>query len=155
MNKIIQEIVKEPNGLLHQKCEPVTDFEEAKKIADGLVIVMKSVSRRWNRWLGFAANQIGYNKRIIGLRNGKDRYSIFINPTFIEKRFPFPCLEKCYSLPSLKEVYLVKRYLWAKVKYQDLNGTSHKIIFRGPSAIYQEIDHIDGIMVSEIGFRIF
>ena len=53
-------IIKEPNILLHQKCEPVTDFVEARKIADELLVAIKSVAKWWNRWLGFAANQIGY-----------------------------------------------------------------------------------------------
>lgn len=150
----MREIIKEPNSLLHQKCEQVSNFDEARQIAEELFVVMKSVSKWWNRWLGFSANQIGFQKRIIGLRNGKDRYDILINPVLVEKRFPFPYPEKCYSLPSLKQIYLVKRYLWAKVKYQDLNGTWHERILRGPSAIYQEIDHIDGIMVSEIGRRV-
>ena len=147
-------IIKEPDSFLHQKCESITDFEEARKITNDLVDMMKSVSKWWNRWLGFAANQIGYNKRIIGLRNGKNRYDILINPVFVKKRLPFLYFEKCYSLPSLKEVYLVKRYLWAKVKYQDLSGAWKEKVLLGPSAIYQEIDHIDGIMVSEIGWRI-
>ncbi len=150
----MRKIIKEPNSLLHQKCEPVSNFDEAKQIAEELLAVMKSVSKWWNRWLGFAANQIGYNKRIIGLRNGKDNYEILVNPVLVEKKFPFPYFEKCYSLPSLKEIYLVKRYLWSKVKYQDLNGTWHERILRGPSAIYQEVDHVDGIMVSEIGRRV-
>ena len=150
----MRNIIKEPHRLLHQKCEPVSNFEEAKQIAGELLVVMKSVSKWWNRWLGFAANQIGYSKRIIGLRNGKEGYKILVNPVLIEKKFPFPYLEKCYSLSSLKEIYLVKRYLWTKVKYQDLNSTWHEKILRGPSAIYQEIDHIDGIMVSEIGHRV-
>ena len=150
----MREIIKEPNSLLHQKCETVVNFEEAKQIANDLLVVIKSVSKWWNRWLGFAANQIGYHKRIIALRKSKNEYEILINPVLIEKRFPFPYLEKCYSLSSLKEAYFVKRYLWSKVKYQDLNGTWHERILRGPSAVYQEIDHIDGIMISEIGFRI-
>ena len=150
----MKEVIKEPNSFLHKKCEPVTNFDEAKQIADELLTVMKSVSKWWNRWLGFAANQIGYNKRIIGLRNGKNSYEILVNPVLVEKKFSFPYLEKCYSLPSLKEVYFVKRYLWSKVKYQDLNGTWHERILRGPSTIYQEIDHIDGIMVSKIGRRV-
>src|SRR3989344_1184825 len=87
--KTMREIIKEPNSLLHQKCEPVTNFDEARQIGDELLIVMKSVSKWWNRWLGFAANQIGYNKRIIGLRKGKDRYEILINPILVEKKFPF------------------------------------------------------------------
>jgi len=146
-------IVKEPNSLLHQKCESVSNFAEAKQIADELLIVVKSVSKWWNRWLGFAANQIGYSKRIIVLRKSKDEYEILVNPVLTAKRFPFPHLEKCYSL-NPRERYLVKRYLWVKVKYQDLGGSPHEIILKGPSAIYQEIDHIDGILVSEVGLRI-
>src|SRR3989338_725690 len=107
----MREIIKEPNNLLHQKCEPVSDFDEAKQIAGELLLVIKSVSKWWNRWLGFAANQIGYSKRIIVLRKSKNEYEILINPILAETRFPFPYLETCYSL-NLKEIYLVKRYLW-------------------------------------------
>ncbi len=149
----MKEIVKEPNNLLHQKCEPVSNFDEAKQIADELLLVIKSVSKWWNRWLGFAANQIGYSKRIIALRKSKNEYEILINPILVETRFPFPHLETCYSL-NLREKYLVKRYLWAKVKYQNLEGSPREMILKGPSAIYQEIDHINGILISEIGFRI-
>ena len=39
----MQEIIKEPNEILHKKCEPVTDFKEAKKIAGDLLQVMKSI----------------------------------------------------------------------------------------------------------------
>jgi len=147
-------IIKEPNSLLHQKCESVSDFEEAKQIAGELLIVVKSVSRWWNRWLGFAANQIGYSKRIIALRTGRGEYEILVNPMVTEKRFPFPHLESCYSL-NLKEIYLVKRYLWAKVKYQNLKGEPQDLIVKGFSAIYQEIDHIDGVLISEVGYRIW
>ena len=53
-----------------------------------------------------------------------------------------------------KDYYLVKRYLWSKVIYQDLGGNWHEIALKGPSPIYQELDHLDGIMVSNIGLRI-
>ena len=151
----MREVIKEPNILLHQQCEPVTKFKEAKKIADELLNLMISVPIKfgfYNRWLGFAANQIGYSKRIIAIRN-RDRYEVMVNPEFIKKKFPFPYLESCFSLKK-KGYYLVKRYLWAKVKYQNLEGQPQEIILRGPNAIYQEIDHLNGIMVSEIGFRI-
>ena len=146
-------ILKEPNNLLHQKCELVTDFEEAKHIASDLLLVIKSVSKWWNRWLGFAANQIGYSKRIIALRKSKNDYEILINPIIVEKRFLFPYIETCFSLKK-KDYYLVKRYLWSRVKYQDLEENLREITLRGLSAIYQEIDHLNGIMVSEIGKRI-
>lgn len=150
----MREIVKAPSKLLLQKCKPVTNFDEAEQIADELLLVVKARSKRWNRWLGFAANQIGYSKRIIALREGNNEFEILVNQEMVEKRLPFPYLEKCHSLPSLKEIYLVKRYLWAKVKYRDLGGAWHEKYLRGPSAIYQEIDHIDGILVSDRGWRL-
>ncbi|OGI76224.1 hypothetical protein A3C67_03365 [Candidatus Nomurabacteria bacterium RIFCSPHIGHO2_02_FULL_42_19] len=150
----MREIIKEPNNLLYQKCVPINNFDEARQIANELLIVIKSVAKWWNRWLGFAANQIGYSKRIIALRKSKNEYEILINPNLTERRFPFPYLETCFSLNS-KKYYLVKRYLWTKVKYQNLEGSKCEIILKGPSAIYQEMDHIDGIMVSQIGLRVF
>src|SRR3989338_7265494 len=141
----MREIIKEPNNLLYQKCVPINNFDEARQIANELLIVVKSVAKSWNRWLGFAANQIGYSKRIIVLRMGKNDYEIMVNPIFIEKKFPFPYLEKCYSVSG---VYLVKRYLWTKVIYQDLESNWHEIILKGISVVYQEVDHIDGILVS-------
>lgn len=150
----MREIVKEQNNLLHQKCEVATDFEEAKKIADELLIVVRSKAKFWNRFLGFAANQIGYNKRVIVLRNGTDNYDVLVNPTFIQKQLPFLYIENCFSL-DLKHYYFVKRYLWSKVKYQDLWGIYHEKVFRGFSGVYQEIDHIEGVLISDIGWRVF
>ena len=149
----MREIIKEPNEILHKKCELVTDFEEAKKISVELLITIKSLTKWWNRFLGFAANGIGYSKRIIVLRRDKSQYEFFTNPVFLEKRFPFPYIENCYCL-NLREFYLVKRYLWARVKYRDLQGVWREKVFKGFSGIYQEIDHLNGVMVSEIGVRI-
>lgn len=151
---LIQKIILEPHELLHKPCEKVYDFLEARKIAQELLQVIKSASQWWNRCLGFAANQIGYSKRIIVLRMGKNYYEILINPILVEKKFSFPYIETCYSL-NREKYYLVKRYLWAKVIYQDLHGVRCEQIVRGPSAVYQEIDHLNGILVSEIGWRVF
>lgn len=156
----IKEIIKEPNEILRRKCEIVTDFDEAKRIAADLIEIMKSIPVRygvWHKWIGFAANQIGYSRRIIVLREDKDKYEILVNPVIVEKHFPFFQPESCFSLNRkrlLQHFYLLKRYLWVKVKYQDLNEQEHEKIIRGPSVIYQEIDHINGVMVSEGGFRI-
>ena len=145
-------VLTEPHQLLHQKCEPVTNVEEAKQIADDLLIVVKSLTKWWNRFVGFAANQIGYSRRAIVLRRGKSKYEVMINPVFVEKKFPFPYLENCFSVRGL---YLVKRYLWSKVKYQDIEGNPQEIIFKGFAGVYQEIDHIDGILVSDIGLLVY
>lgn len=147
----MSDILKEPNQLLHRQCEPVRDFDEATRIAEELLTAIKSVAKFWNPWLGLAANQIGFSKRMIVLRKSKNDYEIMINPILIEKKFPFPYLERCYSVNGL---YLVKRYLWTKVKYQDLESNWHEIILKGINAIYQEVDHINGVLVSDIGMRV-
>ena len=145
-------IIKEPNSLLHQPCEPVSNFKEAEKISDELLILIKSRTKWWNRFMGFAANQIGYSKRIIVLRRGARKYKVLVNPVFVAKRFPFLYLENCFSVRGF---YLIKRYLWSKIKYQDLGGNSLEMTFRGLAGVYQEMDHIDGILVSDIGLRVY
>ena len=141
-------ILTEPNTLLHQRSVPVTKFIEAKHIAEKLTLILKAKSKFWNRWVGFAANQIGYPVRMVALRNIANKYPVLINPQIIEKKFPFPYVEGCFSV---KGFYLVKRYLWARVKFQTLTAEWHEIVLKGPSAIYQEIDHLNGILVSEVG----
>ena len=149
----MQKIILAPDKRLRTRCTLVTDFIEAERISLELLSVIKSITKWWNRWLGLAANQIGYSKRIVALRKGKSKYEILVNPVFVERRFPCFHVESCYSLYP-KQYYLVKRYLWARIKYQDTLGNIHEMILKGPSAIYQEMDHINGIMVSDIGIRL-
>jgi peptide deformylase len=146
-----KEITREPNDILHQRCLEVSDSEEARKIANELLLAIKRLARFWNRWLGLAANQINYSRRLVILRAGRDKYQVLVNPQFLEKRMPFFYLETCYSVSGF---YLVKRYFWSRLKYQDLSLNWHEVVFKGPSAIYQEIDHIDGKLVSEVGYRL-
>lgn len=145
------EIVKEPDERLHRRSEEVRDFNEGKKIAGELLSVVKSVARFWKLWIGFAAPQIWYNKRIIVLRDGIKRYRFMVNPEILETKWPFLFVGRCYSLKGL---YVMKGYLWTKVKYQDLEGNYREKVFRGPSPIDHEIDHINGVLASDIGKRI-
>lgn len=145
-------IVKAPDDRLRVWSTEVTDFEEAKKITSELLFAVKSVAKFWKLWLGFAAPQIGYNKRIIVLRDGRKGWKIMLNPVVSKKRWPFFYPGRCYSLDGR---YLMKGYLWRKVKSQDLQGDYHEEILRGPSALEHEIDHLNGLLASDIGKRIF
>ena len=42
----------------------------------------------------------------------------------------------------------------AESKISKLEAKPREIILKGPSAVYQEIDHANGIMISEIGLRV-
>lgn len=145
-------VIREPNDLLHQKSDLVEDFTEVKRIADDLLIIIKRWARWWNPWLGVAAPQIGFMRRVIVLRRRWNQYTVMVNPAIIEVKIPIPSIETCYSVNG---VYLVKRPLWARVRYQDISGVRHETVIVGPSALYQEIDHLNGVLISQIGMRIF
>ena len=40
MTHMEKEVIKEPNELLHKRCEAVTDFTEAKLIAHDLIVAI-------------------------------------------------------------------------------------------------------------------
>jgi peptide deformylase len=144
-------ILQDPDARLHTRSQGIKDFKEAKKIASELLSVVKVVSRFWKLWLGFAAPQIGYNKRIIVLRDGIKKYKVMVNPEILEARWPFFYLGRCYSLQGR---YILKGHLWTKLKYQDLEGSSRTQTIFGPSALEHEIDHLNGVLAYERGKRI-
>lgn len=143
------EIVQFPDKRLRETCKKVTEFnKETEKIAQDLIAVMKKVDLLFIPWLGMAANQIGYDKRVIALKKSWHNYIIMVNPEILERKNSFYSLSGCYSLKGL---YLLKRYFWQKVKYQDLNGRYHEEVFKGghSSVLQQEIDHINGKLVCD------
>ncbi len=146
-------ILQYPNRHLKHVCEKVIDFKEAKEIASKLIEVTQKVDGPLKIWLGMAANQIGYDKRIVILRKRKGSYTVMVNPEIIEQKWNLPIFSQCYSVDGL---YIRRCPYWTKVQYQDLDGKEHiEIIKGGKSAtLHQEIEHINGILISDIGKRI-
>lgn len=151
----MKQILKDPNPILRKKSLEVIKFSEAKKIAQELIEVTKEVETRFSIWLGMAAPQIGYNKRVIIIRKSYRNFLVLVNPEIIEKKWKFPISypSKCFSLPGL---YLIRDYYWAKVKYQDLEGRNRTQVFKGgkASVLQQEINHLNGVLLSDIGLRV-
>lgn len=147
-------IVQDPDKRLHTPCIKVTNFRAAKEIADKLIEVTKEVDGHLKPWLGMAAPQVGYNKRVIILKKLFENYEVMINPEIIEKRWNIPTFSRCFSVEG---IYIIRAYYWIKVKYQDLQGYYHTEVISGGKAatLQQETDHINGILISDIGFRLF
>jgi len=137
-------IIKDKNKLKN-KCDKVTNFEEAEQIAAELLETLSSSKSG----IGLAANQIGYNKRICVV-NVKEPI-VLINPKIIEKSketFVFP--EGCLSFPNKK--VRVQRYISLSVECDNLESA---LFFTADSAnledalecacVQHEIDHLDGI----------
>lgn len=151
----MKQILKYPNPILRKKSVKVTDFPDAKKIAEELIEVTRKVDSPFSIWLGMAAPQIGHNKRVIVIRKSYKNYQVMVNPQIVKRKWnsPFPLPSKCFSLKGL---YLIKDHYWLKAKYYDLEGTIHTEVFKGgkASVLQQEINHLDGILLSDIGIRV-
>lgn len=149
-------ILQEPNRRLHMVSSVVTNFNEAKKIAQELVEITRGVDRFYKLWIGMAAPQIGYNKRIILLRQGYKKYKLMVNPKIISKKWLLPSLETCYSLRG-RGFFFLRRFFLLQIEYQDIQRNVHKEKIVGPRAytFQQEMDHIDGLLISDVGKKVF
>lgn len=143
------EIIQHPDKRLRQTCKEVTEFDKKiEKIAKDLISVLKKVDLSFMPWYGMAANQIGYDKRVIALKRAYHKYIIMVNPEILDRKWNFYSISGCFSL---KGMYLLKRFFWQKVRYQDLHGKYHEEVFKGgySSVLQQEIDHINGRLVCD------
>ena len=118
------------------------------EVANKLTQVLKEVDRVFNPWLGMTAPQMGYDLRIIAIKNGYGKYQIMINPEFLDQKWFLPTITGCFSLKSL---YLIKSPYWVKIKYTDLENKVHTEVFYGGKAILlkQELDHLEGKLISD------
>jgi len=98
--------------------------------------------------IGLAANQIGYDKRIIILIVQK-QWMPLLNPKplYLNSTGMKTDWEKCLSWYEIGD-YRVRRYKAIKVKYINAAGNNNQITFRGLAArvIQHEIDHLNGII---------
>lgn len=137
-------IIYEPDERLRAVSETVTKIDDStKEIVEKLLKVLKEVDRPFKFWLGMAAPQIGFNKKIVAIKESNDNYSIMVNPQILKQKWLFPTVTGCYSLPG---IYLRRSPYWIKIKFQDLEGKDKQKIFKGGQAvmIQQEIDHLEG-----------
>ena len=151
----MNDILQSPDKRLHAVSTKVINFDEAKKIAQQLIDVTRGVDKPFNFWLGMAAPQVGYDKRIVILRKSYQNYTVMVNPEIVDKKWFLPSVERCYSLKGMGR-FLLKRYFWLRIKYQDLEGKYHEgnIVGLRAYTMQQEMDHINGVLISDIGIRI-
>ena len=144
------EILQEPNTILASVSEEITIFDEqTKQISEELKTVIKKADFRGHIFgLGLAAPQLGYSQRIIALKSSYGSYQIMVNPKIAEQKWQLPWTEKCLSLEGRR---FLKRYFWVKVQYQDIEGNDFEETIIGPRAavLQQEIDHINGVLISD------
>ena len=151
---MVKEIVKDREEL-QNKCKTIFDKEKIAEIVKDLkdsAIYYADQNNNPDGCAGLAANQIGYNDRIIicniqrFLRNPPE-WLIMINPTIVKySRDTHVSIEGCLSLEGKREVL---RYDSIIVLYTNEHGKTVKERFVGFNAtvIQHEIDHLCGKLI--------
>ena len=149
------EILSTPNPTLRQKSTRVSEI--TPEITD-IIAKMRQASEDWEKDHEFelsaamAAPQLGYNKRIIVIREDMDNkknpnFIALINPEIIKNEGELVNdHEGCLSVPTIYG--LVARYPKTRVKAILEDGTEVRIkAVDGLARVLQhEIDHLDGIL---------
>ena len=132
---------------------------EKNNIRDAYLCKKRIISflRNNDSALGIAAQQLGFNLKMFGIKD-MGVINIFINPniSFIKPtKYTQEVKEQCLSLPD--KTYSVKRCGAIKVRYQDSDLKWQEKTFRDSRAIViqHEYDHINGILISDKGKEVF
>ena len=131
--------------VLRTPCERVEVFDDA------LVAEVHEMARLMEegRGCGLAAPQLGRLRRLITVAPYDDgTVHAFVNPEIIEhsdetEMGPEGCL-------SIGEINVeVPRYVWIKIRAQDLNGTEFEAVIEDFAArvVQHEIDHLNGVLI--------
>lgn len=163
----IRTIVTPPNETLRRKARPVTDFgDDLQTLIDDMIETMRAAPGS-----GLAAPQVDVPLRVFVAEYGPEpdldeegeivreypkKLYVFVNPE-ITRSSPETEMgtEGCLSLPGL--LADVERAEAVTVRYQTRRGQDAKIKAEGWLAriLQHEIDHIDGILMTDRAEKVF
>jgi peptide deformylase len=125
--------------------------KENKEVRD-ITVALKNAVREHNL-TSLSANQIGFTKRVFVINfNGDIR--TFINPVITQVKGFELSRETCSSIPD--KTFIRPRHNDIMVMYQTPLGKIESKQFMGVAAkVFQhEMDHLDGLLLSDIGLEI-
>lgn len=155
----VKELVKLPNQALRKKSAPVKEIDsKIKKMAQEMVEYMDQHGADDLPPIGLAAPQLGELVRVIAFRRNpgardKDDIQILINPTLVYAKDFSLVREWCLSIPG--KVFRLRRAKIVKIRGLTLDNVERS--FRGHDLLAQvfehELDHLNGVLIDEIGER--
>ncbi len=148
---MVKDIVKDLNEL-SKKCEKCTknDGQLISKIIRDLIDTGKHYAEETELGcVGLAANQIGYNKRIIIVNAKNNIWVPFINPVITNhSKSTHKSEEGCLSIEGTRETF---RYNTIEIMFRNVTNFNkiEKKVFRGGTSVIlqHEIDHLNGILI--------
>ena len=147
----------DPKGILRKPCKPVKTITlRVKSVAQDLTDCMYDHCEDEVAPVSLAAPQLGESIRVISfypnhLYREKDSIEVLINPELVSVRRFIILTETCLSIP--KKAYIVRRAKRVKVKGLTLDGKPKSYRATGllAQALQHEINHLDGVLIDEIG----
>jgi peptide deformylase len=147
----VRPILQLGNPLLRQRAAPVADptAPEIRDLVRDLADTLAHSRSETGYGRGIAAPQLGELQRVIFLKLPEAEPWPLINPEIIERSAEkIVVWDACLSFLSI--FMQVERHRQVTVRYQNLNGETHKFKAgddRNLSELLQhEIDHLDGIL---------
>lgn len=137
---------------LSEWCSEINPHKDGKETQE-IVLALKSTMRK-NDLTSLSAPQIGYKRRIFCIKFGKNDYRTFINPAIENNSGITMSREKCTSIPD-KE-FIIPRFNKIHFYYLTPMNKVESANLAGRAAyIFQHcMDHINGLLVSDIGLEI-
>lgn len=148
----MKEIVTIPDKKLYQVTAKVTSFDE--KLAEQTK-TMRKVLKKYEG-AGLAANQLGYNNRVIVVELADEEsknsipFQVFVNPEIVQAYPEKDILEEgCLSLPKIE--LRVERSKKIKVRAQNIDGKKNRLTANDILAriLQHEVDHLNGIIFTQ------
>lgn len=130
------------NKVLRTVCREVEveDIPLVKIISETLRKELYGTSTR----IAIAANQCGFNLRVILMNIGRFKDTIMINPQIVKARGDQKFEEGCLSFPGLKIKKVRPAILNIRFKNESLCYETHKINGLEAVCFSHELDHLNG-----------
>ena len=141
----LRRILTDKDPALHKVCKPVVKFDDRlHKLLDDMRETLID-----SGGVGLAAPQVGILRRVVLVDNGEEILEL-VNPSLLETDGEQVGPEGCLSVPG--KCGLVKRPYYAKVRAQDREGNWFEADGEEITArcFCHELDHLDGIMYTEV-----
>ena len=154
----MRELVKLPSELLRQRSKPVKRIDsEVKGLAKEMVEFIHLRQDSKLRPVGLAAPQLGELVRVIAFSRNpmsiEEDIQVLINPELVYQKGNHLVRESCLSIPG-------KEFILRRAKIVKIRGlTLDKVVrsFRARDLLAQvfqhELNHLDGILIDQIGKR--
>ena len=146
MQMALLNIITEKDPTLRKKSRPVTEItDRILTLLDDMAETMRDAEG-----VGLAAVQVGVLRRVVVIETEPGELIELINPVIVKKSGKQRTYEGCLSLPG--KCGITERPMDVTVEALDRRGNRIKINGSGllAKAFCHEIDHLDGILYSDV-----